>query len=130
MPCSNCGSSQVESEPASGASICTNCGTVRRFYFLPPPKLSSRRFQVLEENTIVSEVTFAENAAGGSVLQGQFVSATTGSAPLRTLNFLLLLNPPLGTKPMPMGPGVGGFSRESREVTLQNGARLSGGRFL
>ena len=87
MTCTNCGSTQVETEPSSGASICTNCGTV------------------LEENTIVSEVTFAENAAGGSVLQGQFVSATTGA------------------KPLSMGPGVGGFSRESREVTLQNGRR-------
>jgi len=36
--------------------------------------------QVLEENTIVSEVTFSETATGASVLQGQFISAATGTA--------------------------------------------------
>jgi hypothetical protein len=33
---------------------------------------------VLEENIIVSEITFSENAAGASVLQGQFVSSEKG----------------------------------------------------
>lgn len=54
--CSNCQSSEIEFDSAQGNTVCTVCGTV------------------LEENTIVSEVTFVENAAGASVLQGQFVS--------------------------------------------------------
>jgi transcription factor IIIB subunit 2 len=32
-------------------------------------------FQVLEENAIVSEITFGENSSGAAVMQGQFVSA-------------------------------------------------------
>ena len=40
--------------------------------------------QVIEENTIVSEVTFSESATGASILQGQFISAATGESGGRT----------------------------------------------
>jgi hypothetical protein len=40
---------------------------------------------VLEESTIVAEVTFGESSSGAAVLQGKFVSATTGE-----LSFVLL----------------------------------------
>lgn len=55
--CKHCGSSDIEVDPARGDAVCTNCGTV------------------LEDNIIVSEVEFQQNAHGGSSAIGQFVSA-------------------------------------------------------
>lgn len=55
--CQHCGSSDIEVDPARGDAVCTNCGTV------------------LEDNIIVAEVEFQENAHGGSTAIGQFVSA-------------------------------------------------------
>ncbi|KAI7907515.1 uncharacterized protein BX663DRAFT_445246 [Cokeromyces recurvatus] len=54
MFCHNCGSNNTESDAASGTSYCIDCGTV------------------LEENTIVSEVTFGEASNGKAILQGSF----------------------------------------------------------
>ena len=61
LMCPNCGSRQIESEPASGSSICIECGVV------------------VEESTIVSSVEFVENN-GGSSMVGQFVHATSSKA--------------------------------------------------
>ncbi|XP_025833129.1 transcription factor IIIB 90 kDa subunit isoform X2 [Agrilus planipennis] len=55
--CKNCGSSDIEVDPARGDAVCTNCGSV------------------LEDSIIVSEVQFEENAHGTSSAIGQFVSA-------------------------------------------------------
>lgn len=55
--CKQCGSSEIEVDPARGDAVCTNCGTV------------------LEDNIIVAEVEFQENAHGGASAIGQFVSA-------------------------------------------------------
>lgn len=55
--CKHCGSSEIEVDPARGDAVCTNCGTV------------------LEDNIIVAEVEFQENAHGGASAIGQFVSA-------------------------------------------------------
>lgn len=55
--CKNCGSSDIEVDPARGDAVCTNCGSV------------------LEDNIIVAEVQFEENARGASSAVGQFVSA-------------------------------------------------------
>lgn len=55
--CSNCGSTDLDTDPARGDVVCTNCGTV------------------LEHSAIVSEVQFEENTHGGSNVIGQFVSA-------------------------------------------------------
>jgi transcription factor IIIB 90 kDa subunit len=55
--CKNCGSSDIEVDSARGDAVCTNCGSV------------------LEDNIIVSEVQFEENAHGSSSAVGQFVSA-------------------------------------------------------
>jgi len=55
--CLNCGSLDLDCDPARGDVICTNCGTV------------------LEHSAIVSEVQFEENAHGGSSALGQFVSS-------------------------------------------------------
>lgn len=55
--CKNCGSSDIEVDPARGDAVCTNCGSV------------------LEDNIIVAEVQFEEGAHGTSSAIGQFVSA-------------------------------------------------------
>lgn len=85
MKCKNCGSTSFTREyhTASGDLACNNCGAV------------------MEENPIVSEVTFAENAAGGATVQGSYLSNDQSHA-----NF-----------------GNGRGSLESREQTLQNGKR-------
>lgn len=57
--CKHCGSSEIEVDPARGDAVCTNCGTV------------------LEDNIIVAELEFQENARGVSSAIGQFVSAET-----------------------------------------------------
>lgn len=54
--CSNCGGTDIEYDSARGDAVCTGCGTV------------------LEDNIIVSEVTFQEQSSGSSSLVGQFVS--------------------------------------------------------
>ena len=53
--CPKCYSTDIDSDGASGESVCTNCG------------------HVLEECAIVSEVQFSENSAGVSSVIGQFV---------------------------------------------------------
>lgn len=54
MKCIDCGSNDIDFSNAS--TSCRNCG------------------YVLEESQIVSDVTFAENSAGGAVVQGSYVS--------------------------------------------------------
>ncbi|KAI9492772.1 cyclin-like protein [Zychaea mexicana] len=49
-----CGSSKTETDTASGTIVCVGCG------------------EVLEENTIVSEITFQEISGGKTVLSGSF----------------------------------------------------------
>lgn len=53
--CSQCGGSDIEYDQARGDAVCTACGCV------------------LEDNIIVSEVTFAEQSSGASTVIGQFV---------------------------------------------------------
>lgn len=54
--CPHCKSSELDTDPARGDTVCTGCGSV------------------LEENTIVSEVAFVSNSDGSSSMVGQFVS--------------------------------------------------------
>ncbi|CDZ96516.1 transcription factor tfiiib complex subunit brf1 [Phaffia rhodozyma] len=87
MPkCAACLSTVVEIDQAQGQTYCAGCGIV------------------LEENTIVSEVTFGESSSGAAVLQGSYVGADAVRARVQ-------------------GPGGqrGGGSQESRENTLYNG---------
>ncbi|KAJ1635204.1 cyclin-like protein, partial [Pavlovales sp. CCMP2436] len=81
MSCRVCGSTETDYDPAKGDTVCVNCGTV------------------IEENTIVSEVQFAEDANGASSVVGQFISAS-------------------GT-----GMMSSSFAKESREITISNGRR-------
>ncbi|XP_060518423.1 transcription factor IIIB 90 kDa subunit [Cylas formicarius] len=55
--CQNCGSSEIEVDPARGDAVCTNCGSV------------------LEDSIIVSEIQFEEGAHGTTSAIGQFVAA-------------------------------------------------------
>ncbi|XP_041969946.1 transcription factor IIIB 90 kDa subunit [Aricia agestis] len=82
--CKHCGSSDIEVDPARGDAVCTNCGSV------------------LEDNIIVAEVEFQENAHGGASAIGQFVSADSKGG---ASGFGRAFN-----------AGVG---QESREVTLR-----------
>ncbi|XP_037963126.2 transcription factor IIIB 90 kDa subunit [Plutella xylostella] len=82
--CKHCGSSDIEVDPARGDAVCTNCGTV------------------LEDNIIVAEIEFAENAHGGASTIGQFVSADTKGG---ATGFGGAFN--------------AGIGQESREVTLK-----------
>eukprot|EP01137_Pigoraptor_chileana_P034806 Opistho-2@27900 len=85
--CNNCGGADIDVDPARGNAVCTKCG------------------YVLEDNIIVSEVTFTDSNNGGNSVVGQFVSAE-------------------GPKSCSIAPGFHhGFGRESREVTLSNGRR-------
>mmetsp|Transcript_1000 Transcript_1000/g.1892 ORF Transcript_1000/g.1892 Transcript_1000/m.1892 type:complete len:554 (-) Transcript_1000:353-2014(-) len=83
--CPNCGGTDTESDPQRGDTACVSCGTV------------------LEENTIVAEVTFQEDSRGRASVIGQHVRAD---------------GRPAG------GLGVlGGFARESSELTIANARR-------
>ncbi|KAK7488675.1 hypothetical protein BaRGS_00020128 [Batillaria attramentaria] len=85
--CQHCGCSEIDADPARGDAVCTNCGSV------------------LEDQIIVSEVQFQENAAGGASVIGQFVSND-------------------GTKSHSFGAAFShGIGRDSKTVTLQNAKR-------
>ncbi|CAG5130639.1 unnamed protein product, partial [Candidula unifasciata] len=86
--CSQCGCTEIETDPTRGHAVCTNCGTV------------------LEDQIIVSEVHYQENAAGGASVIGQFVS-NDGS---RAQSFHGVY-------------GRGFSSEDSRKLTLENGYR-------
>lgn len=85
LRCKVCGNTEFSREyhTASSDLACTKCGTV------------------LEENPIVSEVTFAETANGGAMIQGSFVGSDQAHA-----NF-----------------GNNRGSLDSREQTLANGRK-------
>ncbi|XP_052006946.1 BRF1 RNA polymerase III transcription initiation factor subunit a [Xyrauchen texanus] len=86
--CKNCGGTDIDVDQARGDAVCMGCGSV------------------LEDNIIVSEVTFVENSGGGSSAVGQFVSnQSSGNVPSLGGNF---------------HTGVG---RESRAATLQKAKR-------
>ncbi|KAK7907515.1 hypothetical protein WMY93_016127 [Mugilogobius chulae] len=86
--CRACGGSDIDIDQARGSAVCTSCGSV------------------LEDNIIVSEVTFVEGSGGVSSAVGQFVSS---QGPVKTP----LLSSGFHT----------GLGKESRAQTLQNGRR-------
>lgn len=65
--CKHCGGSDVDVDQARGDAVCMTCGSV------------------LEDNIIVSEVQFEQNAAGASNVIGQFVS-TEGKTSVCSFN--------------------------------------------
>uniref|UniRef100_A0A8B9H8X9 B-related factor 1 n=1 Tax=Astyanax mexicanus TaxID=7994 RepID=A0A8B9H8X9_ASTMX len=85
--CKNCGGTDIDVDQTRGDAVCMGCGSV------------------LEDNIIVSEVTFVENSGGGSSAVGQFVASdASGNAPSLGGNFT-------------------GMGKESRAQTLQNAKR-------
>ncbi|WFD32254.1 transcription factor TFIIIB subunit brf1 [Malassezia sp. CBS 17886] len=60
MRCTNCGSLAIDF--ADSQAVCSACGVV------------------LEESQIVSDITFAENTAGGAVVQGSYLGADQGES--------------------------------------------------
>jgi transcription factor IIIB 90 kDa subunit len=82
--CPHCDSTEIDHDPARGDSVCIGCGAV------------------LEENVIVAEVGFAEDARGRSSAVGQHVNAH---------------GRPNGFSVLP------GFSREATAITMGNGRR-------
>ncbi|XP_034950050.1 transcription factor IIIB 90 kDa subunit [Chelonus insularis] len=61
--CRNCGSNEIETDPARGDAVCTACGFV------------------LEDQLIVSETTFEETSSGNMVVLGQFVANDSTGGP-------------------------------------------------
>ena len=53
--CTDCGGTVIEYDAAAGNGFCVACGTV------------------VEENTIVSEVTFGETSNGAAIVQGSYI---------------------------------------------------------
>lgn len=86
MVCFNCGESVIEYDIAAGNGYCTNCGTV------------------VEENTIVNEISFGETSTGAAMVQGSYVAQGATRARLGG----------------PWGNRRGG---ESREQTIANASR-------
>ncbi|KAF8583525.1 BRF1-domain-containing protein [Ramaria rubella] len=87
MPiCGDCGGTTIEYDAAAGNGFCVQCGTV------------------VEENTIVAEVTFGEASNGAAVVQGSYVGQGQTRARMN-------------------GPGGFRGSGESREQTLANARR-------
>eukprot|EP00871_Galdieria_phlegrea_P003595 jgi/Galph1/4236/GphlegSOOS_G2880.1 len=84
--CPQCGSTEFDVDTARGDTACVSCGCI------------------LEENAIVSEVTFFEGPGGYSSVVGQFVDAT-GFHPISNTI-------------------IPGLSKESREVTRNNGRKV------
>lgn len=80
--------SSLESDSTNGTTACTKCGVI------------------LQENVIVSEINFQENASGTASVVGQFVPSS-GPKALSSAG-----------RGMPMG-----HSRASREITLQMAKR-------
>ena len=86
--CPKCSSTNIDRDEGSGNAVCMACGTV------------------IEENTIVSSVQFAEGSGGSSSIVGQYVAATA-------------------TKSFTTGMSNRGitYSKESREITINNGRK-------
>ncbi len=94
--CPHCSDGAIEHDAALGTAVCTSCGAV------------------LEENAVVSEVTFAELGNGATVLEGHFIAGDRGKAALPTV-FGRRLGDPRRRDDAAVP--------ESREVTLSNGKR-------
>ncbi|KAF9150972.1 transcription factor TFIIIB subunit brf1 [Linnemannia schmuckeri] len=86
MACPYCGGNSIEYDSGQGNATCTGCGAV------------------LEENTIIAEISFNESGGGAASVVGTFVGE--GKAGARS-----------------MGPGRRQTSQESREKTLDAARR-------
>lgn len=101
--CGDCGGTTIEYDAAAGNGFCVQCGTV------------------VEENTIVTEVTFGETSNGAAMVQGSYVGQ--GQSEWLAGHFALQLAkaPSRAARARMNGPGGFRGSGESREQTLANG---------
>ena len=104
--CKQCGSTNIETDPARGDAVCTECGFV------------------LEDQLIVSETAFEEAPSGNMIMCGQFVSNESSGgaqgfgAGMYNLFFHLFVQ---GVRYIDMkSSGYMQSCRESREITIQN----------
>lgn len=70
--CTDCGGTVIEYDAAAGNGFCVQCGTV------------------IEENTIVNEVSFGETSTGAAMVQGAFVGQ--GASKLSTTCGVVLVS--------------------------------------
>ncbi|ETW75401.1 hypothetical protein HETIRDRAFT_330876, partial [Heterobasidion irregulare TC 32-1] len=84
--CTDCGGTVIEYDAAAGNGFCVACGTV------------------VEENTIVNEVTFGETSTGAAMVQGSYVGHGATHARIG-------------------GPFGNRGNSESREQTIENANR-------
>ncbi|KAF9259797.1 cyclin-like protein [Marasmius fiardii PR-910] len=84
--CTDCGGTVIEYDAAAGNGFCVKCGTV------------------VEENTIVNEVTFGETSSGAAMVQGSYVGQGASRAKLS-------------------GPFGNRGNNESREQTIANASK-------
>ena len=94
----------IEYDAAAGNGFCVACGTV------------------VEENTIVNEVSFGETANGAAMVQGAYVGQ--GASACFSLGFFALTLSLIGAvaHARMSGPFGNRGSNESREQTIANGA--------
>lgn len=104
--CPQCGSKDIDFNGAGGNAVCIRCGCV------------------LEENIIVSEITFQDTTGGQTSVVGQFVPATgvcliivTCCAPQSVITLSRSGVPSFGAG------ALRNIQRESREQTIQNGRK-------
>ena len=97
----------IEYDTAAGNGFCVKCGTV------------------VEENTIVSEVTFGETTSGAAMVQGSYVAQGSSElllrhmpSPDRKVNGISLAHAKMS------GPFGNRGSNDSREQTIANGVCL------
>ena len=106
--CSQCGGTDIEYDQARGDAVCTSCGSV------------------LEDNIIVSEITFQEQSSGASTVVGQFVSSEGEPLHHCSVDSCEIFVVRLGAKNPLSGTGFHhGMGKNSREVTLQQGETAS-----
>lgn len=61
MICGSCGGSSLYADSKAGNTVCMSCGSV------------------LEESSIVSDITFGETGGGAAMVQGSYVGADQGA---------------------------------------------------
>lgn len=94
MACPHCGGNSIEYDAGQGNATCTSCGAVSIHFFFSPLSFNvvnmklkvvfhffpfRRMTQVLEENTIVAEISFSESGGGAASVVGTFVAEGRGT---------------------------------------------------
>jgi transcription factor IIIB subunit 2 len=104
MVCFNCGESVIEYDIAAGNGYCTSCGTV------------------VEENTIVNEISFGETSTGAAMVQGSYVAQGASRSNPPVLVLVCGADSGYAARARLGGPWGNRRGGESREQTIANGA--------